>query len=127
MKRALIVFAAVAVLVAAVVIYMLSNIDSLVARAIEKHGSRVTRTSVSVSGVELSLKEGRGSITGLRVESPDGFDARDAFTLGDITLDVDIKSLRGEPVVIDEIRVSAPVVNVEVRETGASNIDDLRK
>ena len=127
MKKALIVFAAVVVLIVAVVIYMLSNIDSLVARAIEKHGSRVTQTSVSVSGVELSLKEGRGSITGLRIESPDGFDVRDAFTLGEITLDIDIQSLRGEPVVIDEIRVTAPVVNVEVRETGASNIDELRK
>jgi uncharacterized protein involved in outer membrane biogenesis len=126
-KKVLIVFAAVVVLIVAGVVYMLSNIDSLVAKSIEKHGSEVTRTSVTVSGVELSLKEGRGSITGLRVESPDGFDVRDAFTLGDITLDIDIQSLRGEPIVIDEIRVSAPVVNVEVKENGASNIDELRK
>lgn len=127
MKKVFIVFAAVVVLIVAGVIYMLSNIDSLVAKAIEKHGTRVTQTSVSVSGVELSLKEGRGSIKGLCVESPDGFEVRDAFTLGDITLDIDIQSLRGEPIVIDEIRVSAPVVNVEVKETGASNIDELRK
>lgn len=127
MKKVLIVFVAVVVLIVAGVIYMLSNIDSLVAKAIEKHGSDVTQTSVTVSGVELSLKEGRGSITGLRVESPDGFDVRDAFTLGDITLDIDIQSLRGEPIVIDEIRVIAPVINVEIKETGASNIDELRK
>jgi uncharacterized protein involved in outer membrane biogenesis len=127
MKKVLIVFIAVVVLIVAGVVYMLSNLDSLVAKAIEKHGSRVTQTSVTVSGVELSLKEGRGSITGLRVESPEGFDVRDAFTLGDITLDIDIQSLRGEPVVIDEIRVIAPVVNVEIRENGASNIDELRK
>lgn len=127
MKKVLIIFVAVVVLIVAGVVYMLSNIDSLVAKAIEKHGSEVTQTSVSVSGVELSLSEGRGSIKGLSVESPDGFDVREAFSLGNITLDIDIQSLRGEPIIIDEIRVSAPVVNVEVKETGASNIDELRK
>jgi uncharacterized protein involved in outer membrane biogenesis len=127
MKKILIVAAAVVVLIAVGLFVLLANLNSVVAKAIEKHGSEVTQTSVAVSGVDISLKEGRGSINGLRVESPDGFDVRDAFTLGDITLDIDIQSLRGEPIVIDEIRVSAPVVNVEVKETGASNIDELRK
>ncbi len=127
MKKILIVFAGVVVLVVAGLIYLLSNVDSMVEKAIEKHGSKVTRTSVSVSEVEISLSEGRGSIKGLCVESPDGFDVRDAFSLGEITLDIDIQSLRGEPIVIDEIRILAPVINVEVNETGASNIDELRK
>ncbi len=127
MKKILIVFAAVVVLIAVGLFVLLANINSLVAKTIEKHGSEVTQTSVVVSGVDISLKEGRGSIQGLRIESPDGFDVRDAFSLGDITLDIDIQSLKGEPIVIDEIRILAPVVNVEVKESGASNIDELRK
>ncbi len=127
MKKILIVFAAVVVLIAVGLFVLLANINSLVAKAIEKHGSEVTQTSVTVSGVDISLKEGRGSIQGLRIASPDGFDVRDAFSLGDITLDIDIQSLKGEPIVIDEIRILAPVINVEVKESGASNIDELRK
>lgn len=127
MKKILIVFAVVAVLIVAAVIFLLSNLDSVVAKAIEKHGSEATQTSVTVSGVDISLREGRGSIKGLRVESPDGFKMRDAFSLGDITLDIDIKSLSSDPIVIDEIRILAPVINVEATETGATNIDEIRK
>jgi uncharacterized protein involved in outer membrane biogenesis len=127
MKKILIVFAGVVVLVIVGVFLLLANLDSVVAKAIEKHGSKVTQTEVSVSKVELSLKEGRGSIKGLRVKSPDGFDKGDAFSLGDITLDIDIQSMRGELIVIDEIRIIAPMVNVEINESGASNIDEIRK
>jgi len=107
--------------------YFLSNLNSLVAGAIETHGSKVTDTDVGVSGVDISLREGRGSITGLRVASPDGFAARDAFSLGDITVDIDLGSVREDPIVIDEIRIQAPVINAELSESGASNIDELRK
>ena len=127
MKKILIVAAVVVMLIAAGLFVLFANINSLVAKTIEKHGGEVTQTRVLVTGVDISLKEGRGSIKGLSVESPDGFDVREAFFLGDITLDIDIQSLRGEPIVIDEIRILAPVVNVEIKETGASNIDELRK
>ena len=119
--------AIVAIVIAVAAFYLLSNLNSLIAGAIEKHGSDVTDTSVSVSGVDISLREGRGSIKGLRVASPEGFEASDAFSLGDITVDIDLTSVREDPVVIDEIRIRAPVVNAEVTRTGASNIDELRK
>ncbi len=127
MKKILIVFAAVVVLIAVGLFVLLSNMNSVVAKAIEKHGSDVTQTSVTVSGVDISLREGRGSIKGLKVESPDGFEVRAAFSLGDITLDIDIQSLRDDPIIIDEIRILAPVVRVEATETGVTNIDELRK
>ncbi len=127
MKKVFIVVAVIVVLIAGGLFVLLANLNSVVAKAIEKHGSKVTQTNVAVSGVDISLKEGRGSIKGLSVESPDGFDMREAFSLADITLDIDVQSLRGEPIVIDEIRILAPVVNVEVKATGASNIDELRK
>ncbi len=127
MKKALIVIAIIIVLIVIALVLLFSNLNSLVAKAIEKHGSEVTQTSVSVSGVDISLREGRGTIKGLTVASPEGFDARDAFTLEDITLDIDIASMREEPIVIEEIRIQAPVVNAEITEKGASNIDQLRK
>jgi uncharacterized protein involved in outer membrane biogenesis len=127
MKKILIVAAVIVVLIAAGIFLLLANLDSLIAKAIEKHGSEVTRTGVSVSGVEISLKEGRGTIRGLSIESPAGYDAREAFSLSDITLDIDVQSLRDDPIVIDEIRIIAPVVYAEATETGSTNIDELRK
>lgn len=127
MKKILIVAAVIVVLIAAGIFLLMANLNSLVAKAIEKHGSEVTQTRVSVSGVEISLKEGRGTIRGLSVESPAGYDAREAFSLSDITLDIDLQSLRDDPIVIDEIRIVAPVVYAEATETGSTNIDELRK
>lgn len=127
MKKFLIAAAVIIVVIVVVALFMLSRLDSFVAKAIEKHGSNVTQTSVRVSGVDISLREGRGSIKGLKVASPDGFDARTAFELDDITIDIVIKSVRKDPVVIDEIRIQAPVVNAEITKTGVSNIDELRK
>jgi hypothetical protein len=127
MKKFLIFAAIALVVLAVVVVFLLSNLNLLVAKAIEKHGSDVTQTSVRVSGVEIKLRDGRGSIKGLRVGSPDGYKARTAFSLEDIVLDIDIQSVREDPVVIDEIRIQAPVINAEISKTGASNIDELRK
>ncbi len=128
MKKVLLRTLAVVVVVAiGAVLYTLTRLDSLVAGAIEDHGSRVTDTSVSVSGVDISLREGRGTIAGLVVASPGGYAADEAFTLGEITLDLDLQSLRGEPIVIEEIRVAAPVIRAEFAADGSSNIDDLRR
>jgi uncharacterized protein involved in outer membrane biogenesis len=107
--------------------FLLSNLNSLVATAIEKSGSEVTETKVSVSGVDLSLRDGSGSISDLRIASPDGFTAQDVFSLADISIDLDVSSLREDPIVIEEIRIRAPVINAELLKSGASNIDELRK
>lgn len=129
MKKKVIVggIAIIVIAIAIAVFYLLSNLNSLIAGAIEKHGSDVTDTSVGVSGVDISLREGRGSIKGLTVASPEGFETSNAFSLGDITIDIDLKSVRENPVVIDEILIRAPMVNAEISKTGASNINELRK
>jgi len=127
MKKVLIALIVVVVVIVVAALVLFSNLNSLIAKAIEKHGSDVTQTSVSVSGVDVSLREGRGSIKGLRVASPHGFESRDAFSLDDITLDIDVQSLREDPIVIDEIRIQAPIINVEITKTGASNIDKIRE
>lgn len=61
-------FALVAAVAVAIAVFgLLSSLNSLVAQAIEKHGSEATGTEVGVSEVEISLKDGRGSIGGLEI------------------------------------------------------------
>jgi hypothetical protein len=128
MKRAVLIGSlVVVVLVGFGIYYLASNINDLVAAAIEKHGSEATETTVSVSGVDIQIREGRGTIAGLRVESPEGFDTSVAFQLDDITLDMDVASVREDPIVIEELRVKAPVIHAEMKKTGSSNVNELRK
>jgi uncharacterized protein involved in outer membrane biogenesis len=127
MKKLVLAAVVVVAVIVVIAIFLLSNLNALVAKAIEKQGSEVTQTSVRVSGVDISLRDGRGTIKGLRVESPDGYQVRTAFSLDDIVLDIDVKSVREDPVVIDEIRIQSPVINAEITKTGASNIGELRE
>lgn len=107
--------------------YVLTNLNKIVARVIEDEGGRVTETGVTVSGVDISLREGRSTIAGLEIASPEAYGIGAAFSLGEITVDLDLESLRSDPIVIDEIRVAAPEVRAEFLQTGASNILDLQK
>ncbi len=124
MKRALIIGAIAAlVLAGAATYYLASSLDSLIAQLIEHYGSEMMGVPVRVDSVELSLTEGRGSIHGFRVGNPPGYAAGDAFRLGEITLDLDTEKLGATLIVLDELTVGAPQVQFEVDATGKSNFD----
>jgi hypothetical protein len=103
-----------------------SNLDDLVARALEHHGSRMTGTAVTVAGVSIDLREGRATIRGLRVANPDGFSDRDAVSVAEITVQIDPGSVRSEPHRLPLIRVADPRVLFEVNDQVERNLDVLR-
>lgn len=118
---------ALLVIVVAAAIYILSSLDSLVAGAIEKYGSQVTRTPVKVSSMSIDLKSGAAGMKQLSVGNPDGFSSPDIFTLGGISTRLDVASVGNDPIVIEEIRIDKPVVFYEINKAGKSNIKELQK
>ncbi|MBW2272995.1 MAG: hypothetical protein JRG96_06970 [Deltaproteobacteria bacterium] len=109
------------------VYYLITSLDSLVKSGIESYGSEITGSRVRVSSVRIQLASGRGTIRGLRIANPKGFSSSDAFSLGEITLDIDPGSLTGEPVVVDEIVIRAPLVHFELDAKGDSNIEAIKR
>lgn len=105
--------------------YLLSNLDSIVKSAIEQYGSEITGTRVRVGSVKITLTEGRGTIRGLRVGNPSGFSSNDAFSLGEITLDLDTGSITESPVVIETLTIAAPQVRYEMTANAKSNVDAI--
>ena len=128
MKRILIggIFV-VLVAIAAAILYLGSNLDAIVARAIERSGSQILGTEVSVGSVEISLREGRGTIRRLRVANPPGFSSNDAISIGEFTLRIDAGSVTSNPIVVPEVRVGAPVVRFELNQKAQSNMDVLQR
>jgi len=117
---------ALVVIIVAAVIYILSSLDTIVASAIQKHGSQVTQTRVSVSSLSINLKAGAASIKQLSVGNPDGFSAPDVFTLGGISIKLDVASVRSDPIIIEEILINKPDVFYEINKAGESNIKVLQ-
>lgn len=126
-RKVVIGFAVLAAVVTAGILWLGGNLNSIVKGAVERYGGRMTETSVRLAGVDLKLREGRGTFRGLRIGNPDGFSRGDAVSLGEITLDVDPGSLAKEPIVIELIRVAGPELLVEVAKDGSVNLLSLQK
>ena len=108
------------------VYYLLSNLDGLVKSAIETYGSEATQTSVRVDNVKIVLQDGSGTIRGLTIGNPKGFATPNAFSLGEIATQIDLKSLSEDVPVIEHITIRAPEVFYELNEKGQNNLDKLK-
>lgn len=126
-KVILLVLTVLVIIVAAAIFFLVRNLDSLVASAIEKYGTAAAGTPVQVQTVEIGLKEGRGSVRGLTVANPPEFSDRHIFSLGEITLDLDTESLTSELPEVQEIRIGQPAFLFEVNEKAGTNLDALKK
>jgi uncharacterized protein involved in outer membrane biogenesis len=107
--------------------YVFSNLDAIVKMAIEKYGSEAIKTAVRVDKVRINLQEGSASISGLTIANPPGFAAPHAFSLGDISVGIDINSLTGDVIVIREIGIAAPQIFFEINADKKANLDVLSK
>lgn len=116
-----------AVLVLAVFIILWTQLDQLVASAIRKYGSQTTQTAVSVSSVHIDLTSGKGSIDRLTVGNPRGFSSPYAIRLEGISTKIRTRSVTTDTIVIDEIRIKAPSLYYEMKSSGDSNLDLLKR
>ena len=127
MKKLMIGVAVLAVIVVGGLVLVWSNLDGIVKTSIQRYGSEATKTAVSVADVKLQLKAGQATILGLKVANPAGFTDPNIFELGDISSTIDISTIRENPIVINEVRISAPTVVYEINKSGVSNVDMLKK
>jgi hypothetical protein len=126
MLKKLVIAAAVLAIVVFVGMYLLiGNLDKILKGAIEGVGAELLGVPVTVAEVRLDLKSGVGQINGMRIANPDGFQAANAFQMDTIRLAVDIRSLTSQPLVIDELTISNPVVDLEAKADGTTNLQQL--
>ena len=126
MKKILIGISAIVVVVVLAVVFLLGNIDRIVKGALEDVGSELLGVPVKVASVKIELKSGSGQITGLTIANPTGYSAPNAFQMDMIRLGLNLGSLGKQPIVVDELKVVNPVVQLEVKEDGSSNLKTLQ-
>ena len=116
--------AAIVVIVVIVLLVAVASVDTIVKEAIERVGSEVTQTEVTVDDVDISIASGQGTISGLVIGHPAGFEAR-VIRVGQTRVVLDLSSLTTDTIVIKEISVSSPEVTVEVNQ-GGTNVSKLQ-
>jgi hypothetical protein len=125
-RRLLIPGGILVVIVVAAVMYLGSNLDSIVKKAITKVGSDMTGVSVTVDKVEIALADGRGEIGGLVVDNPRGYKGPHAFQLGSIALALGPAAAGSDPIVIRELTIEAPDIVYDKGENG-SNVEAIQR
>jgi len=127
MKMLKFILLAVVVVIIAAGVLLFSSLDGLIEEGIEKAGTQVTQTRVEVGGVKLAITSGAGTISNLKVDSPAGFTRKQIFTLGEVTVAVDPKTVTEKVVVINEVMIKAPQIFYEINDKGDSNLDVLKQ
>lgn len=127
MKRSTwVTLAMVVVLTGFMAVFLLFSMDSLVTMAIEKYGSEALEAKVTLDETKISVTSGKGTLKGLTVENPKGFETDTAFKLGEISLQLDVGSITKDTVIIKEVIISAPEITYELGADG-SNLDALQR
>ena len=116
----------VVVLTGVLIFFLIFSMDSLVTMVVEKYGSQALDAEVTLQKTQISLKSGKGTLTGLKVGNPKGFETESAFQLGEISLTLDAATITKGTVVIKEILIVAPKVTYELGPEG-SNLDALQR
>jgi hypothetical protein len=126
MNRKVLVAVGGVVLVLVVFVWqVIANLDSIVAGVIEDIGSDVLKTEVKVSGMAISLKEGKVGIAGLTVANPEGWSSAKVLEMKGIEVTLDIASLNQDVLVIKSIRILQPLIVFESNASGGSNMQTL--
>lgn len=101
-----------------------SLLNKTVVTTVNAIGPKVTQTPVSVETVDLSLINGSGTISGIKVGNPEGYKSENIFELGDIQIDVKPTSLASDTILVEKIHINNPKISYEKTLKG-SNIRDL--
>ena len=124
-KKVLIVVGGIVLVLAVFIWQVIANIDGIMAKVVEDVGSDVLKTEVSVSGMAITLREGKVSIAGLTVANPDGYSNTNLFEMEGIEVALDIASLSQDVLVIKSIRIQNPQIVFEGDADGGSNMQTL--
>ena len=101
-------------------------LESIVTTAVNKIGSQVTGTEVSLQGFQLSPFAGTAAITGLTVANPENYKSPYLLSLGGVSVKLDVMSLLSDTIVINDITVSKPVITYEMLSLTQNNIKQLQ-
>lgn len=125
LKLGLCVMLVVVLTIAGGLYWAYNSLDHLVASAIRSYGSEITGVPVKVGSVDIELSDGTATLHDLSIGNPEGFKARHALELHEITLGIDIDSISSPVILIKKFTLDSLDVNYETTRQG-NNFDVIK-
>lgn len=126
MKKLVFVLVVVVAAFIAGIGFILFNLDALVKELVEKVGTEMTQTSVTLDSANIDPANGKASLSGLNVKNPAGYKEPDAFSLDLVSVKMDPTTVTGDVILIHEIVVAAPQVTLEMKDDNSNNLQDIQ-
>jgi len=101
-------------------------LGALIKAGVERLGPHVTKTTISLEAVDVSLLSGCATVKGLVIGNPSGYRAPHAMRVGRAQICVDRASVFTTPLIVTTISLERPEITFEGM-VGNSNIGTLRE
>ncbi len=101
-------------------------LGSIVKAGVNRMGPKITGTTVTLDSARISPWTGAGSLQGLYIGNPPGWQSDKLAYLGRVSVDVAPMSLMGDTIVIQDVDVEQPEFVYETKLIN-SNVNDLLK
>lgn len=134
----LIIFLIIAIIGGVYYLYNHYNWQATVRQLVHQYGTEAVGTDVNIGGIDLSLLDGKGSVSSITVANPSGYSQDNIIRLGNVSVAVDVNSVKKlakelaqktgpktKTVVINEIRVDKPEVAYELMNLNRTNANDV--
>lgn len=95
-----------------------------VTQAVETFGPKITQTSVRLDEVKLSPLSGSGTLRGLYIGNPKGYKKEHIFSLSQIDVEMETKSLLSDQIIVKKIHIRSPEMSYE-KTLRSSNLNGL--
>jgi len=106
--------------------FIIFRSESIVRDAVETYGPEYLEASVTLENVGISFLNGEASLEILVIGNPEGFQCPRAFTVHEISVDLELASIFSDVLKIREIRIEEPELTIELKK-GGNNIEVLQR
>jgi uncharacterized protein involved in outer membrane biogenesis len=104
---------ALVVLVIVAVIVISAYLGPIVKKGVETVGPKITKVSIKLDQVHVSLLTGSAAIKGLVVGNPAGYQTPDAIKAGLVAVEVNPLSVLSDKIVVRSIHIESPEITFE--------------
>jgi len=111
--------------VIAALTYFFFPLEMIVKKVVNKYGSEVVGTDVSLQGFKLNPMDGFVEVKEITVANPANYKTKYAVQLGNISVKVNMDSILTDTIIVDEILVNKPVISYEMMSLTQNNIADI--
>jgi len=109
---------ALVVLIVAGILIAGAFLGPIVKKGVEAIGPRITKVSVKVDEVHLSLLTGSASVKGLVIGNPEGYQMPQAISAGMVAVGVNPLSVMSDKIVLRSVHLESPEITFEGALTG---------